>query len=529
MDYNYPNINQQSVRLYYSDINRIIREVLPRWGLDKQHKFNFEDFERAFRHQSYHSFDNYERLEFLGDSIYHFFLSEYLFLRYPKEEGGFLTKLRMQIERGDSMDELSKQLNLNQYIVANSPITKMMREDVFEAFIAVFYLNFTVRETRDFIFAIVEKYYDFAELLSLDDNYKNTLVRYFAKMKWEHPIYEEFSWGPYGKTGKNACKTIIRNDKKKIIGIGIHSIKKNAEQLASLNALEKLGIAKNGVIDASWVEKMNFEEKIKERKNKKPLPVFNKENELITRNIIAEMLSHFDIDYGRKTCIKLKIFQEALTHRSYLKRKIMTDEEKSHEDGCVKLQKKSNDRLQFLGNAFVRFVFSEILYHNFENEQEGFLSKLRAKMENRQSIYELAMRIGVQNFILISQQIELNNGRENVNLVSRSLEALIGATYLNFGFAKARKLNLNIIGHWDLKKLNSKENNYLDKVIKLYAKKHWGVPDFRILNTSGPDHAKVFTIGFYFNNELVGKGKARSKKEAKQIACSQAYSKIINN
>jgi len=516
------------MKLYYSDINKIIREVLPRWGLDKPvGKFDFEMFEQGFRHHSYHSSDNYERLEFLGDSVYHFFLSEYLFLRYPNEEGGFLTKLRMQIERGDSMDELTRQLNLDKYIISNAPITKMIREDIFEAFIGVFYLNFKKKATREFIFAIVEKFYDLAELLSSDDNYKNTLVRYFAKMKWEHPIYEEFSWGYHDDSGKNVCKTIIRNNKNKIIGTGIHQIKKEAEQLASMDALETLGIAVNGVIDIKWIEKMNFEEKIKERKNKNPLPVFNKENELIDRDIIASMLAYFDINFERKSNIKVKIYQEAFTHRSYLKRKVMSDEEKKWSKNCVKLQSRSNDRLQFLGNAFVRFVFSEKLFHHFEDEQEGFLSRLRAKMENRQSIFSLAKKIGIQNFILVSQQIELNNGRNNINLVSRSLEAIIGATYINFGFERARKLNLGVAKHWNLKEINSNENNYLDKVIKLYAKKHWGTPDFRITNTSGPDHAKVFTIGFYFNEKLVGKGTARSKREAKQIACAQAYAKII--
>ena len=282
------------MKLYYTDITRIIREILPRWDVTQHSRYDFELFERGFRHHSFHPDDNYERLEFLGDTVFHLILSEYLYLRYPDEEGGFLTKLRMQIESGNSMAMLCQKLGIHIYIRARTDVDKMIYEDVFEAFIGAFYLNFGIKESRDFIVTMIEKYFDFAELLFVDNNYKTTLVRYFAKMKWDHPIYDEFEWI------NDRCHTIIRNDKRKIIGKGIHHIKKNAEQIASMHTLEYLGIAKDGIIDQEWINN-NFEEKKKERKNKNPLPVFNKENELIDRDEIAGLLANFEVFYQKKS------------------------------------------------------------------------------------------------------------------------------------------------------------------------------------------------------------------------------------
>ena len=90
-----------------------------------------------------------------------------------------------------------------------------------------------------------------------------------------------------------------------------------------------------------------------------------------------------------------------MTHRSYLVRKKLTSEDKLTAKNAVKLQKKSNERLQFLGDAVIHFVIGEYLYHKYPKADEGFLTRLRCKLENRESLFYLAKQTGIR-FLCIS-------------------------------------------------------------------------------------------------------------------------------
>lgn len=527
----------------YPFIDYIIKSYVPELQHEiKSKKVKMGHFEEAMLHTTTKvdvDDKTYERLEFLGDTIFHMIMTEYLYLRYDQEAEGFLTRLRIRIERGDSMVELAKILELDYFVqIYGIGINDHILEDVFEAFIGAFYLNFGMKFTRIFIINLVEKHKNLAEIISHDDNYKDLLLRYFHQMKWGHPIYldrlqsidppKKYSGSKSEKIfKKRKFISIVKNPKGKVIGKGVENSKKKAEQSASENALIYLGVISDGIIDANWLDKIEKVEKEEKKKtSKKPMSVYNPNNKLITRTNIKEILEPYNIHLPSSFKLNMAMFHEAMTHRSYIVRKVRDSDDVPKSKSIVKLQKKSNERLQFLGDAIIHFVISEFIYHKYKNADEGFLTRLRCKLENRENLFYLGKQTDIGSYVLVSQNIEILHGRNNVNIISGGLESFICAIYLQMGLKYAKEFILEVIRiELDIGKIAEKETNYKDLVLHLYNKNHWGFPIYRTVKEEGPDHSKMFTMGIYLGNKLVASGKASSKKKAEQIASKKMYNK----
>lgn len=514
----------------YLFIDYIIKCYVSELQFDKQYygKTKMNYFREAMLHVStqYHETDKiYERLEYLGDAIFHMIITEYFYKRYDEENEGFLTRLRIRIERGDSMAELTKILELDKYIQINGiSLNDHILEDVFEAFIGAFYLNFGMKYTRIFIIKLIEQHKDLSSIIAHDDNYKDLLLRYFHQMKWGHPIYqEEKSFG-----GKFI--SYVENPFGEKIGKGIASSKKKAEQIASKKALENLGVIINGDIDPNWldkIEKEEKEEKEKDKTDKKILSVFNPNNKLLKKLDIDELLGNYAIKFSKGASFNIRIFYEAMTHRSYLQRKNLTEEDKIMAKKSVPLQKKSNERLQFLGDSVIHFIIGEYLFHKYPTRNEGFLTRLRCKLENRDSLFYLARQTNIHSYVLISQIIEVLHGRNNINIIGGGFEAFIGALYLEMGLNIAREFVIEVIkSELDIEKIAENETNYKDLILQLYNQNHWGHPEYKVIKEEGPDHAKIFTMGIYLKGKLMGRGKGSSKKKAEQIASKKMYDSL---
>ncbi len=280
------------------------------------------------------------------------------------------------------------------------------------------------------------------------------------------------------------------------------------------------------------IEKDEFSEKDeneKEKKNKKSLSVYNSKNKLLKKDIIQNFLEMYNVVYDKNIIIDLKLFREAMTHRSYLVKTKLTDEDKKSAKGCVKLQKKSNERLQFLGDAVIHFLIAEYLYHKYPDADEGFLTRLRCKLENRDSLFYLAKQTDIASYILVNQTIEVSHGRNNVNIIGSGLESFVGAIYLQFGLNVARQFVLEVIRiELDIKEIAENETNYKALILQLYNQKGWGHPVYKIIKEDGPDHCKEFTMGIYLHGKLMGNGRASSKKKAEQIASKEMYEKYVS-
>lgn len=205
-------------------------------------------FKRALRHRStvdndkYNSYETYERLEFLGDSVLDLIVTEILFEKYPEENEGFLTKLRAKIVRGDTLYELALKLKLSQFLVVGDraagqgiETSKSVLSDVYEALTAAIYISKGYSEAYKFVHNHLINYIDFNDIVTKIDNHKSLLMEYSQSEKLELPRYVVLSEkGPgHDKTFQVA---VYIGEKK--YGEGSAKSKKNAEQKAAKVALK---------------------------------------------------------------------------------------------------------------------------------------------------------------------------------------------------------------------------------------------------------------------------------------------------
>ena len=197
-----------------------------------------------------------ERLEFLGDSIIGHIICEYLYDRYPTKDEGFLTKLKTRLVDRKSLANFSKYMDISQFILISNHMenihgrnTDKILEDIYESFICALYKDLGFMITKKFVIAVLENTTDFAKLLYIDVNFKDRLLRFFQKQGWETPVYTAGDMiGPSHRRTFTMYATRVVYDKiqgrknitkSDIVGVGVASSKKEAEQIASKEALRK--------------------------------------------------------------------------------------------------------------------------------------------------------------------------------------------------------------------------------------------------------------------------------------------------
>ncbi len=206
---------------------------------------------------------------------------------------------------------------------------------------------------------------------------------------------------------------------------------------------------------------------------------------------------------------------EATTHRSYL-----------NEHPEYKLN--HNERMEFLGDAVLELVVTEHLYQNYPNP-EGELTNWRASLVNRINLSRIAVKLEIEKFIQMSKgESKDKDSKARQFILSNAMEAIIGAIYLDQGMKVASKFIQNNILN-ELEEIISKKL-YVDPKSSFQekAQEQLGVtPNYKVMSSSGPDHAKIFKVGLYLDRELVTTGIGSSKQEAQIKAAEQAL--IIKN
>jgi ribonuclease-3 len=220
---------------------------------------------------------SYERLEFLGDSVIRQVISDYLFIRYPSLQEGYLTKIRSQIENSSCLADLTRKIGLNKYVLLsrNNEVIKAREKnekvqcDIFEAFIAALYLDscgikyneiindkdclaydLIVRnrgigyhKCYNFITTLIEDVIDLTKLLEHDTNYKDSLLQHYHELNWGDPTYGLMETViDNNKMGKKYFKMYVRDINKNIIGVGTGTSKQKGEKIAAKNALQVLKV-----------------------------------------------------------------------------------------------------------------------------------------------------------------------------------------------------------------------------------------------------------------------------------------------
>ena len=183
---------------------------------------------------------------------------------------------------------------------------------------------------------------------------------------------------------------------------------------------------------------------------------------------------------------------------------------------------KSNERLEFLGDAVLELITSEFLYHKYPQMPEGELTKLRASMVCEPALAFCAKEIGLGEHLMLGKGEELTGGRVRDSITSDALEALIGAIYLDGGFANAKDFIFRfVLNDLDQKKLFYDSKTILQETVQGNMATN---VSYKLLSEEGPDHNKTFSVGVYVHETCYATGKGRTKKAAEQEA---AYKMLL--
>ena len=182
-----------------------------------------------------------------------------------------------------------------------------------------------------------------------------------------------------------------------------------------------------------------------------------------------------------------------------------------------------NERLEFLGDAVLGLVVTDALFRRHPDLPEGQLAKLRAAVVNMRALADVARELGVGRFVRLGRGEETSGGRDKSSILADTLEALIGAAYLEHGIEAARALVHRLVD--DLLESSAALGAGLDwktSLQELCSARGLGAPSYLVTST-GPDHDKVFTATAVVTDIEYGTGIGRSKKEAEQKAAAMAW------
>jgi ribonuclease-3 len=295
--------------------------------------------------------------------------------------------------------------------------------------------------------------------------------------------------------------------------------------------------------------------------DRKMLKRQNHKNRWITTDVVEQVMR----DHGLPLKVhNIKIYQQAFIHKSYLKN--VYHEEPLIE--CIPLQETCNETLEFLGDAILSSSVGTLVYKMYPNQDEGFLTKTRTKMVRGSTLGELARRIGFGEWVIISQHVELEDGRANPRILEDLFEAFIAAIYLDNGgdviptesllleeeirnirkkppldssqvslllskldqldklreqssgyLYAQRFIHSAFYKHVDIPKLAAFNDNYKEHLQTIYQQRYNDFPKWEVLRETGRANQKIHIIGIRDpQGFLLGSGQDRKKVDAEQLA-----------
>lgn len=208
------------------------------------------------------------------------------------------------------------------------------------------------------------------------------------------------------------------------------------------------------------------------------------------------------------------LHKRAFTHRSHL-----------NESEQPNL--KSNERLEFLGDAVLELATTVFLFHKYPDKPEGELTSIRSSLVKTQTLAETATELKLGEQLYMSKGEEAGGGRANKNILADTFEAVLGAMYLDQGFeACVEFLQANLFHKVEEIVANNLHRDFKTTFQELVQSKGQPTPYYQVLDEQGPDHDKVFTVGLYVDGEQVSTGRGKSKQLAHQQAAKAALEKL---
>ena len=228
--------------------------------------------------------------------------------------------------------------------------------------------------------------------------------------------------------------------------------------------------------------------------------------------LISKMIDWNDCQTNLGTSFRrVYLLEQAFTHLSYLNENPGFDQP-------------SNERLEFLGDSILNFIVTEKLYKAFPKLTEGDLTEIRASLVCRDTLAGLAYSLKLGDWLLLGRGEEADGGRAKASNLANTMEALIGALYLDQGLAKVRRFVLNQLSP-ELEKIKAGKTtpNYKALVQEFIQGQKRPTPIYRLVQASGPDHSKQFTAEILVEGEALGRGTGKSKKTAESQAAKAAW------
>lgn len=203
----------------------------------------------------------------------------------------------------------------------------------------------------------------------------------------------------------------------------------------------------------------------------------------------------------------LNLYKTALSHRSV-------------REGADE----NNERLEFLGDAILSSIVANYLFMKYPYKDEGFLTDMRSKMVNRTKLNDIAIKMGLKKVTFYNKQ---DNSLKISQIFGNTLEAVIGAVYLDKGYVRTQKwVSVHIISpHLDMQDLENLDINQKNKLYG-WANKNGKILEFETLSEKIENGRKLFTIGALVDGELLSEAKAFNKKDASRLAAEMAMEKL---
>jgi ribonuclease III len=208
-----------------------------------------------------------------------------------------------------------------------------------------------------------------------------------------------------------------------------------------------------------------------------------------------------------------EILREALTHRSYLNEA----EVASH----------SNERLEFMGDAVLGLISTDYLFHRFGDLEEGELTNLRSALVRTETLARFAQEINLGQYLFLGRGEEMSKGRQRAGGLACAFEALIAAIYEDQGYEAAQAFVMRFLeSELEEVVVGRKHRNAKSMLQELVQARLQQTPTYHLVDESGPDHAKSFTVEVRVGNRVLGRGHDRSKRGAEQIAAEKALARL---
>jgi len=225
---------------------------------------------------------------------------------------------------------------------------------------------------------------------------------------------------------------------------------------------------------------------------------FNEVNKSITREAIQKITGFNPIN--------ILYYQRAFVHKSVLR--FLTTEKINT----------SYERYEFLGDSILNLIIARFIFHKYPEKEEGYLTRIRTKLVNGKTLAFLAKKINLNEFLIISKNVENINGRNNDRILEDIFEAFLCSIDMDLGYKFTENFVLRLISEFINFEELEEDNNYKDILLRKCQQTMQTNPGYELISTSGPAHKKMFTTVVIINNERYSSGTGKTKKEAEQIA-----------